>query len=59
MIWPLAPISALPDHAGVDPRPRRDELHDDPVVLIIRDWRSQLVILTGAAMLLAGDWVSW
>ena len=27
---------------------RRDEMHDDPVVFIIRDWRSQVVILFGA-----------
>ena len=35
---------------------RRDEMHDDPVVFIIRDWRSQIVVLIGAALLAAGGW---
>ena len=30
---------------------RRDEMHDDPVVFIISDWRSQLMILFGAILL--------
>ena len=34
----------------------RGEMHDDPVVFIIRDWRSQIVILIGALLLLAGAW---
>lgn len=32
---------------------RRNEMHDDPVVFIIRDWRSQLVAGFGALLLLA------
>jgi hypothetical protein len=36
---------------------RRDEMHDDPVVFIIRDWRSQIVALGGGILLLtAGLW---
>ena len=34
---------------------RRDEMHDDPVVFIIRDWRSQVVVtIGGVLMLMAG-----
>jgi hypothetical protein len=36
---------------------RRDELHDDPVVFIVRDWRSQIVVLLGAVMLVAAGLV--
>ncbi|WP_019173490.1 UbiA family prenyltransferase [Pseudaminobacter salicylatoxidans] len=54
MVWPLAPI-VLYLTMRVWILARRDELHDDPVVFIIRDWRSQLVVAVGAVMLvLAG-----
>ena len=33
---------------------RRDEMHDDPIVFIIRDWRSQTVAILGALLLVAG-----
>ena len=29
---------------------RRDEMHEDPVVFILRDWRSQLMIACGAVL---------
>ena len=35
---------------------RRDEMNDDPVVFIIRDWRSQIVVLIGAVLLVIGGW---
>jgi hypothetical protein len=35
---------------------RRGEMHDDPVVFIISDWRSQIVIALGAVLLVAGGW---
>ncbi|TIO52566.1 MAG: prenyltransferase, partial [Mesorhizobium sp.] len=35
---------------------RRDEMHDDPVVFIISDWRSQIVVVIGAALLMVGGW---
>jgi hypothetical protein len=28
-------------------------MHDDPVVFIIRDWRSQMMVAVGAVLLLA------
>ena len=55
VIWPLAPI-ILYLTMRVWILARRDELHDDPVVFILRDWRSQIVILAGGFLLLAGDW---
>ena len=34
----------------------RNEMNDDPVVFIIRDWRSQIVVAIGAVLLVAGGW---
>jgi 4-hydroxybenzoate polyprenyltransferase len=31
---------------------RRGEMHDDPIVFAMRDWRSQMVLATGAILLL-------
>jgi 4-hydroxybenzoate polyprenyltransferase len=54
MIWPLAPI-VLYLTLRIWILARRDELHDDPVVFIASDWRSQAVTLVGGIMLvLAG-----
>ena len=53
LIWPLAPI-VLYLTMRVWILARRDELHEDPVVFIISDWRSQLVIAGGALLLLIG-----
>lgn len=50
LVWPLAPI-VLYLTMRVWILARRDELHDDPVVFIIRDWRSQIVVLAGAILL--------
>ena len=50
MIWPLAPI-VLYLTMRVWVLARRDELHEDPVVFIIRDWRSQVVAGLGALLL--------
>jgi 4-hydroxybenzoate polyprenyltransferase/phosphoserine phosphatase len=55
MVWPLAPI-VLYLTMRVWILARRDEMHDDPVVFIISDWRSQLVALAGGAMLLIAGW---
>lgn len=52
MIWPLAPI-VLYMTMRIWILARRDEMHDDPVVFIIRDWRSQLVACFGALLLVA------
>ena len=53
MVWPLAP-TVLYLTMRIWILARRDELHDDPVVFIVRDWRSQIVVLIGAMMLVAG-----
>lgn len=50
MVWPLAPI-VLYLTMRIWILARRDEMHDDPVVFIIRDWRSQLVAGFGAVLL--------
>jgi 4-hydroxybenzoate polyprenyltransferase/phosphoserine phosphatase len=56
MVWPLAPI-VLYLTMRIWILARRDELHDDPVVFIVRDWRSQIVVLLGAVMLVAAGLV--
>jgi 4-hydroxybenzoate polyprenyltransferase len=50
LMWPVAPI-ILYLTMRVWILARRDQMHDDPVVFIIGDWRSQLVILFGAILL--------
>ncbi|MCA0026872.1 MULTISPECIES: UbiA family prenyltransferase [unclassified Mesorhizobium] len=55
LIWPLPPI-VLYLTMRVWILARRDEMHDDPVVFIIRDWRSQIVVLIGAVLLVIGGW---
>lgn len=50
MVWPLAPI-VLYLTLRIWVLAGRRELHDDPVVFLVRDWRSQLVIVIGAALL--------
>lgn len=55
MVWPLPPI-VLYLTMRVWVLGRRGEMHDDPVVFIISDWRSQIVIVLGAVLLLIGGW---
>jgi 4-hydroxybenzoate polyprenyltransferase len=50
LMWPVAPI-ILYLTMRVWILARRDQMHDDPVVFIISDWRSQLMILFGAVLL--------
>lgn len=50
MIWPLAPI-VLYLTLRIWVLAGRRELHDDPVVFLVRDWRSQLVIAIGGLLL--------
>lgn len=52
LMWPVAPI-ILYLTMRIWILARRDEMHDDPVVFIISDWRSQAVILIGAILLVA------
>jgi 4-hydroxybenzoate polyprenyltransferase/phosphoserine phosphatase len=55
VVWPLPPI-VLYLTMRVWVLGRRGEMHDDPVVFIISDWRSQIVIVLGAVLLLIGGW---
>ena len=55
LIWPLPPI-VLYLTMRVWILARRDEMNDDPVVFIIRDWRSQIVVAIGAVLLVIGGW---
>ncbi|MFC6489345.1 UbiA family prenyltransferase [Nitratireductor sp. GCM10026969] len=50
LVWPLSPI-VLYLTMRIWILARRDEMHDDPIVFIIRDWRSQLVSGIGAVLL--------
>ncbi|MGH6760080.1 MAG: UbiA family prenyltransferase [Phyllobacterium sp.] len=51
LVWPLCPI-VLYINVRIWILARRGEMHDDPVVFMITDWRSQLVIAFGAFLLL-------
>lgn len=55
MIWPLAPL-VLYIILRIWVLARRGEMHEDPVVFIMRDWRSQLMAGLGALMLLIAVW---
>ncbi len=37
---------------------RRKEMHDDPVVFLIKDWRSQIMIVAGAIIMLTSQMLS-
>jgi len=50
LMWPLGPI-VLYLTMRIWILARRDELHDDPIVFIISDWRSQLFVGLGAILL--------
>lgn len=51
MIWPLVPI-ILYMQLRIWILAGRGQVHEDPVVFIIRDWRSQLTMMFGGALLL-------
>lgn len=55
MIWPLAPL-VLYIILRIWVLARRGEMHEDPVVFIMRDWRSQMMAAFGAIMLLLALW---
>lgn len=52
VLWPLAAI-VLYMIIRIWILARRDEMHDDPIVFIITDWRSQLMGVIGGALLVA------
>lgn len=51
MIWPLVPI-ILYMQLRIWILAGRGQVHEDPVVFIMRDWRSQLTMMMGGALLL-------
>lgn len=55
LVWPLSPI-ILYITMRIWVLARRGEMHEDPVVFIMGDWRSQFVAGLGACLLLAAVW---
>ncbi|WP_102959014.1 UbiA family prenyltransferase [Mangrovicella endophytica] len=55
LIWPLCPI-VLYIIVRIWVLARRGEMHEDPVVFMLRDWRSQIVIGLGAMMFLLASY---
>jgi len=52
LIWPLCPL-VLYIIVRIWVLAKRNEMHDDPVVFILRDWRSQIMVGCGALLFLA------
>ncbi|BDA85345.1 prenyltransferase UbiA [Aureimonas sp. SA4125] len=56
MLWPLCPL-VLYIIVRIWILARRNEMHEDPVVFILRDWRSQIMIASGAVMFVVAAYV--
>lgn len=56
MLWPLCPL-VLYIIVRIWILARRNEMHEDPVVFILRDWRSQIMIAAGALMFVTAAYV--
>ncbi|KKB78261.1 UbiA prenyltransferase [Devosia soli] len=56
LIWPLVPI-VLYIIIRIWILAYRRELHDDPVVFIATDWRSQMFVMFGVALMVAGSFM--
>lgn len=56
LVWPLCPL-VLYIIVRIWILARRNEMHEDPVVFIMQDWRSQMMIGFGAALFLLGAYV--
>ncbi|NDV86888.1 UbiA family prenyltransferase [Aurantimonas aggregata] len=56
LVWPLCPL-VLYIIVRIWILARRNEMHEDPVVFIMQDWRSQMMIGLGATMFLLGAYV--
>jgi 4-hydroxybenzoate polyprenyltransferase len=52
LLWLLCPI-VLYISLRIWVLARRDEMDEDPVVFILSDWRSQLMVAAGAALVIA------
>ncbi|KQT86139.1 UbiA family prenyltransferase [Aurantimonas sp. Leaf443] len=56
LVWPLCPL-VLYLIVRIWILARRNEMHEDPVVFIMRDWRSQAMIAAGGLMFLLAAYV--
>ncbi|MBB4001131.1 MAG: UbiA family prenyltransferase [Aurantimonas endophytica] len=56
LVWPLCPL-VLYIIVRIWILARRNEMHEDPVVFIMQDWRSQMMIGLGATLFLLGAYV--
>lgn len=56
LIWPLVPI-VLYISVRIWILAYRREMHDDPVVFIATDWRSQIFVALGVLLMIAGNFV--
>ena len=56
MLWPLCPL-VLYIIVRIWILARRNQMHEDPVVFILRDWRSQIMIAGGALLFVAAAYV--
>ena len=56
LIWPLCPL-VLYIVVRIWILARRGQMHDDPVVFMLSDWRSQIMIAAGAALVLVAAYV--
>lgn len=51
LLWPLCPL-ILYMQLRIWVLARRTQMHEDPVVFIMRDWRSQMTTVAGAALVI-------
>lgn len=56
LMWPLCPL-VLYIIVRIWILARRNEMHEDPVVFILRDWRSQIMIALGALLFVVAAYV--
>ncbi|MBC8130515.1 MAG: UbiA family prenyltransferase [Rhizobiaceae bacterium] len=56
MLWPLCPL-VLYIIVRIWILARRNQMHEDPVVFILQDWRSQIMIGAGGVMFLTAAYV--
>ncbi|WP_420407501.1 UbiA family prenyltransferase [Hoeflea sp.] len=58
MLWPLCPL-ILYMLLRIWILARRSQMHDDPVVFIMRDWRSQVTTVVGASLVIFATLNVW
>lgn len=55
LLWPLCPL-ILYMLLRIWILARRSQMHEDPVVFIMRDWRSQITTVAGACLVVLAAW---